>query len=142
MTGRGTLDYARPSGRPAPRWLRRLALWMAGYPLLMLASLYATWLSAWVALGHRPRASLDDPKYIGPGVDVFYLAFILLMFGAIPALAVHVVALLAMLAVDRSPDRLVPPSTRLRLALAALAWVVALIVLASDPGRVLNWYLD
>ena len=51
----------------------RAAAWVASlYPLLLLASLYGTWFTAWVVLGHRPRSSLDDPKFISPVVEVPY----------------------------------------------------------------------
>src|SRR4051812_3612396 len=40
-----------------------VAAWLAcSYPVLPVLSLYITWLTAWVALGHQPRPSLDDPK--------------------------------------------------------------------------------
>ena len=43
------------------------------YPLMLPLCLLATWLMAWLTLGHPPRSSLDDPKYISPLVDVPYL---------------------------------------------------------------------
>ncbi len=38
-------------------------------PVVMLFYLYATWVTAWMVLGHCPRPSLDDPKHIGPVVE-------------------------------------------------------------------------
>jgi hypothetical protein len=44
-------------------------------PAVVLFYLYATWATAWCVLGHRPRPSLDDPKFISPIVDVPYDMF-------------------------------------------------------------------
>ena len=50
----------------APGRRLRVAVWVSSlYPFLILASFYATWLTAWWILGHRPRPSFDDPKLIG-----------------------------------------------------------------------------
>jgi hypothetical protein len=60
-----TLDYARPE-RLGPR-LRLLDVWAWIFllcPLLLVASLDGQWLLSWAVLGHIPRPSLDDPKYI------------------------------------------------------------------------------
>jgi hypothetical protein len=47
----------------------RAASWICSlYPLLVLGSFYAVWLTAWCMLGHRPRISVDDPKGLGPTV--------------------------------------------------------------------------
>lgn len=65
---------------PARRW--QIAAWVGSlYPLLLLAFLHATWLTAWCVLGHRPRVSLDDPKHIGPIVDVLIISTTTLMAG-------------------------------------------------------------
>ncbi len=42
----------------AARWASALQ------PVIVLLYLYATWATAWCVLGHLPRPSLDDPKYI------------------------------------------------------------------------------
>ena len=105
------------------------------YPLLTLAALYVTWLVAWVSLGHMPRSSLDDPAQIGPWVDVSAVAFALLRLGMLPAFAVHIG--LAVATIARTGRRTLAP-----LAAAAAAWIVAYVVLAVDPGRVLYWYMD
>lgn len=54
---------------------RLMAAAMAGslYPLLLPCSLYATWFTAWLVLGHRPRSSFDDPLSISPIVNILYL---------------------------------------------------------------------
>jgi hypothetical protein len=49
----------------------RAAAWVCSlYPLLVLGSIYAVWLTAWCVVGHRPRIGLDDPESIGPIVPV------------------------------------------------------------------------
>ncbi len=67
----------------APGRRLRAAVWVTSlYPFLILACFYATWLTAWWILGHRPRPSLDDPQMISPVVLVVGSApSILLSFG-------------------------------------------------------------
>ena len=49
----------------------RAAVWVSSiYPVLILSSLYATWLTAWCVLGHRPRAFTDDPDHLDPIVNM------------------------------------------------------------------------
>ena len=54
------------------RWESVLALGAYAYPVIFVSSFYLTWFAAWVALGRAPRPNLDDPKSIGPLVDVLY----------------------------------------------------------------------
>ncbi len=62
------------------------------YPLVLLASLYLTWFAGWVALGHPPRPSLDDPKYIGLLVDVPYTITMVLLVWAPGAMVTAMLA--------------------------------------------------
>src|SRR5690606_1407602 len=57
------------------------------YPILLLVMLYATWFAAWMALGHVPQSSLDDPKGID-GIEIPYAITTVLLLGLIPALLV------------------------------------------------------
>ena len=59
-------------------------MWLVAYlyPLMVMGSLYGTWLAAWWQLGHMPRPNVDDPKSIGGILSVgcyvplaFYLLF-------------------------------------------------------------------
>ena len=58
----------------APRGRRlEVACWVVSLqPVLVVVYLYATWVTAWCVLGHRPRPSLDHANYISPIVDVPY----------------------------------------------------------------------
>ena len=49
-------------------------------PAVVLSYLYATWVTAWCVLGHCPRPSLDDPKYISPVVEVPFVMFAVSLF--------------------------------------------------------------
>ena len=63
----------------AHRFISPLTRFAYAYPVLMLASLYTTWFAAWAVLGHPPRPSLDDPKYISTLVDIPYVLTMLLI---------------------------------------------------------------
>ena len=66
----------------APRGRRlEAASWASSLqPAVMLLYLYVTWATAWCVLGHCPRPSLDDPKYISPVVEVPYVMFAFSIF--------------------------------------------------------------
>jgi hypothetical protein len=123
-------------------WFRIAAGAFACYPLLPLACLYATWWAAWYSLGHSPRPSLDDPKFIGPLVDSPYAATELLLDGCLPALLVNVV--LVVIEFGRmlysNHDRL--GRLAARLGLPMVSWPLAFCWLRIDPGDVMNWFID
>ena len=120
------------SRRQLPAFLV-LLVWL--YPILLVISIYGTWLAAWISLGHTPRPSLDDPKDIGIVVDVPYLISGLLMMGipvgalaglALPLLASHVSWL------KRTSFFL----------LMACSWGLAIAFLRWDPLLVIQWFMD
>lgn len=132
-----------PSGRKllAAEWVCSL------YPLLILGSLYATWLTAWCVLGHRPRSSLDDPKSISPIVDVPYLSTFLLLYGVVFILLLCPVLLSAEVAdiISKGRDKPLKEAAR-RLVVPILwglfLWVSSIVLLRWDPLRVGDWYMD
>jgi len=117
------------------------AMWFV-YPALVVAMYYVTWVTAWVALGHRPRYMLDDPKYIHWAVDVPSALAALLTYSA-PNVLLAAVTFLAVARWGREGSG----GQRLRgwlgdLAQLALCWIAALVVLRVDPGGVFAWWLD
>jgi hypothetical protein len=119
-----------PPGRRLP-----VACWAASLqPLVPLVYLYATWVTAWCVLGHRPRPSLDDPKSISPVVEVPYCMFLVSVEMAAPFCLGTGLLLAVVGAVRRSafgPLLAVP-----------LAWLAAYLLLRWDPLGVLYWYMD
>jgi hypothetical protein len=122
----------------------RTMVWISSiYPFLILSAFYATWLTAWCILGHRPRVNLDDPKYISPIVDVvsagpFILAGFgtpLIWFGCAPLI-------LAGVYWNMAQRRIPPRRGALQLLVPLFAWLWAYAILLWDPADVLNWYLD
>jgi len=112
--------------------------YVLAYPALLSLAFAATWVAGRLSLGHWPRASLDDPKSIGIGVDVPYLATLFLMMAGLPAFAVSVLVLLGV--AWREP---VQRWRRLRLAALAITFMVATIaVLRWDPWRIVEWFMD
>ncbi|WP_435008639.1 hypothetical protein P12x_005849 [Tundrisphaera lichenicola] len=121
----------------------RIAGWIfACYPLLPIIALYTTWAAAWYSLGHLPRPSLDDPKYIGPLVNAPYMATGFLLFGFLPALAVSA----SLVAVEffrvLHDDRDDLKRFTARVLLPMLSWPFAYAWLMADPGGVVNWFMD
>jgi hypothetical protein len=125
---------------------RRLsvAVWVAAiYPVLIAASLYATWITAWCVLGHRPRVSLDDPKSISPIVDVVGAAPDILLEVGIPVIWFALApALLAVLGWNTAKKRLSPRQGALHVLIPVCAWFATYVFLLCDPGWVVMWYLD
>ncbi len=129
----------------AGRGRRSVALaWICWiYPMLCLGSVYTTWFTAWLVLGHRPRVSLDDPKFISPIVDVPFMTTFLLLMGIPLAMVCGLVLL-----VGQTVRNLANPDGRPWLSLAG--WVVAILAwigsfLVGDYlnlHTILAWYYD
>jgi hypothetical protein len=111
--------------------------------VLLLSSLYATWLTAWFVLGHRPRPSLDDPKFISPLVSFPHGLTWLLIVGIVPALTICIIFVLvsAYLCISRR-ERGWVVGTMSVLVVPPLLWSSALVVLGWDPGNVVYWFMD
>jgi hypothetical protein len=130
----------------APGHRVRAAAWISSiYPLLLLSSLYATWFTAWCVLGHRPRSSLDDPKYISSIVEVPYVSAFLLLYGSISAFLVCPPLAIAHVA-DRISRRRIGPWKGAAWMLVPLsAWLSFLAILRWDllmVGSIIGWYMD
>jgi hypothetical protein len=127
--------------RPGFRF--RTAAWVASlYPLLLVGSFYATWMTAWIVLGHRPRMSLDDPKYISPIVEVPFAATYLLMMGAPGAFALCVLALVEQGGI-RGGVR--PGKAVAQLLVFVLLWLCPFLLSAADLfgfDEVIGWFID
>jgi hypothetical protein len=121
------------------RLLARLAMALCAYPVLLVASLYATWCIAWAILGHRPVSSLDDPRSISRAVDVPYFLFFTLLIGMFPAIGLHVAAVAVMMAGDLRKGR---ATGAVLLIVAAALWSGAILFLRADPWRVGEWFMD
>ncbi len=120
-------------------WLRRATWALCGFPVLVLASYYATWGAGRLALGHWPRPSVDDPKGIEGGLMWLYDFTMGLLMVGIPVfwLALPVLALVCLY---KRPegwlDRL------LEMALALAFFFVLFIFTAWDPHSVIEWFAD
>lgn len=117
---------------------RRRALLAAGTaaPFVALGLLYGEWLLAWWSLGHRPRSSIDDPKWIAGSSWMHDLTGLgLLTF--IP---------LGVLSLALAGHFLLEPSTRRPLARPCLVllavWAAAGVLFFSDPWSVFYWWGD
>ncbi|MEL6110042.1 MAG: hypothetical protein AAFU85_28860 [Planctomycetota bacterium] len=117
----------------------RTQTWLIGagwaYPLVLVAALYATWLIAWIALGHPPRPSLDDPSSISWGVDLFYYPTGLVLAGAPGA------ALLGITVQLCNPARSISGRGMMAVLLIAF-WTLVVAFIRLDPFQVMNWFMD
>lgn len=113
-----------------------LASWL--YPIVLIASFYATWAIAWAMLGHMPRPSMDDPKYISGWVDVPYNITLLLIIGS-PAALVGGVSWTAWSGVQRQLSR---PTKASALTLLITLWIGAISFLRVDPWQAVYWFGD
>lgn len=101
-------------------------------PLAFLGALYTFAMVATIKLGHYPRCSTDDPKYLG--LDLFYhMVWPLgaLMFYSAPLwLVLWLYALIEQ------------PTWRRKALFYSLGWMVVLVQLVFDPLNTLCWYAD
>lgn len=110
------------------------------YPVWLVGAFYATWLVAWVELGHRPRPMLDDPKYIGGLMDFVYGVPGYLLLG-LPVLAPLGFAASFFCQKRTTRER----RGVLAMVLAAfyvLMCVTAIVVLRYDGASVVEWWFD
>jgi hypothetical protein len=103
-------------------------------PAVVLFYLYATWATAWCVLGHRPRPSLDDPKFISPVVDVPYVMFAFSLFYGWMICACTGLLLGAVCAARRRNIR--------PLVALPFVWLAGYFALVLDPLGVLYWWFD
>lgn len=130
-------DDERPAHRPPSRILPFSAHLSAGYPILLLASLYGQWLLSWWVLGHRPLPSLDDPKY-KDGASWMHLVTFALLMGLLPA-ACGALVLNIRYVLKR---HLRGVRLLLRIAAVVLLWAGTIVLLSRDPGGVVYWWMD
>jgi hypothetical protein len=139
-----------PSLMASPGRSLRTAAWICAiYSVLVLASFYATWLTAWCVLGHPPRPSIDDPKSISPIVDVPFVATDLLIGGVPFVLLLFVPLALTATEVTRNPSA--RENQPLKEAVQRVAapiswgvffWLAVFVILLLDPLGVIFWFMD
>jgi hypothetical protein len=118
--------------------MKALQAYVLSYPGALLLALFGTWLAGRVSLGHWPRPSLDDPKFIGVWVDIPYtITWVLLLVG-LPAFVIAVSALLYRAYCDKARRK----KLLLVSALSIVCMVATILVLRWDPLGVAAWYMD
>jgi hypothetical protein len=124
----------------------RTAAWVSSlYPVFLISSAYATWFAAWAALGRRPQITLDDPKFIGPLVDVPLYTGYLLMFGLWGAAVACILLVLAYVAQGVGRDEVRAGMAVVQLLIPVLLWASPFILSLSNAlalDYVLEWFLD
>ena len=113
---------------------------LCGFPLLLLASFYATWIAGRIALGHWPRPNVDDPK----GIAGLLMAWFYTLTGGLAAIGIPLFGL-AIFAVTLISIADRPEGWRSRMVevLVALVLLIGFVVFCLwDPHSVLTWYMD
>ncbi len=103
-------------------------------PVVVLFYLSATWATAWCVLGHCPRPSLDDPKFISPIVEVPYVMFAFSLF--VGSVFCACIGLLLSVVCVLWRQKIGPIAT------LPFAWLAGYVILIKDPLGVLFWYFD
>lgn len=119
------------------RWEQIIAAGLLLYPAALVGSFWVTWWVAGQALGHTPRPSLDDPKFINDLVSAFHVGTTVLLL-LLPGFAVGSLAfgLSALWSPANASRRLVVASS------AALLMTGAVLLLRADPYRIVTWFMD
>jgi hypothetical protein len=102
-----------------------------------VGSFWATWQIAGFSLGHTPRPSLDDPKYINEVVSGLHGGTTLMLM-LLPGFALSSLLFGATAAFDRARagKRLVVASA------SALLLTAAILLLRADPFSIVTWFMD
>ncbi len=129
--------YSHEISALSPRWVAFFSNLTLAYPLLLLASLYSQWLLSWAVLGYPPQPSFDDPKSI-VGVSwmhdftgLIFLSCIPMLFGGLVFNTLYIFN-----------RRLKGIRILRRILLFLMSWLVMFLLLQSDPGAILKWWLD
>jgi hypothetical protein len=136
------LPYASRKARRLGRWgfVALVICWV--YPWLPLAAFYATWVAAWIALGHRPHPSLDDPKGISSIVYVFYViagsSLMSMPMGMLVGVSVGIVLTVRLEFMHAREHA----RTALAIFMLVASYVVAFALFVWDPLRVVYWFMD
>ncbi|MDG3004586.1 hypothetical protein [Paludisphaera mucosa] len=137
-----TLAAAVVRATTKARWSSSFAWGLAFYPLVVLASVYACWLAAWIELGRPPRPSADDPKDLGAAVVACRVAASLGLMGLLPAAAVGFPVVMVRV-YTWMMERPSPAKSAAGLAAAAtLGWALPFLLSSRDPGWVFLWFFD
>ena len=118
-------------------WEQVIATSLLLYPAVLVVSFGLTWWVAGQALGHAPRPSLDDPKFINDWVSAFHFGTTVLLL-LLPGFAVGSLAfgLSALWSPASASRRLLVASS------AALLMTGAVLLLRADPYRIVTWFMD
>jgi len=120
-----------------PRLEQFISLSLLLYPVALVGSFWATWQIAGWSLGHAPRPSLDDPKYINDLVSGLHGGTTLMLM-LLPGFALSSLLFGATAAFDRARagQRLVIASA------SALLLTAAILLLRADPFSIVTWFMD
>jgi hypothetical protein len=128
-----TSDLTRLEGRRVVAWT------VSAYPVILLISLYSTWLLAWLSVGHQPRPYQDDPKYVNWLVTLFYSKTLLLLMGCYVALLLNgiIVLIEVVQKVRRRQWDFV-----LLVIVPVVLWLCLFLLIDRDPGKIGVWFFD
>ena len=109
---------------------------------MILVLLYSTWLAAAISLGHWPRPSRDDPKYINSVVSFLHTATAFAFLFAFLGLAFPVASLIIDFISPAWYRRHIRWNSALLFGMALLSFAILSITLKLEPGRVMDWFMD
>ncbi len=123
-------------------WIRLFTWSSCIYPITAIICLYTAWLAAWIHVGHRPRNTFDDPKYLGLWVEIPYKLTYLHLLNHKEALKYCSILVLLNICywfIDRKSRGI---ELAILLFAPAVLWLMFFLLLGWDPGGVLEWYMD
>ena len=118
--------------------VRAIRAYAVGYPFLLIGSFLLTWVAARLSLGHWPRPYFDDPKSIGPWVEVPYSITGVFFNLGLPAFVAALAALLYYAFRDASQRRYFLTAA----AVSVLLMIAAISFLWWDPLQIVAWFMD
>lgn len=118
--------------------MKTLRIFALSYPVVLPLAFMVTWLAGRISLGHWPRPSLDDPKFIGGWVDLPYAVTGCLVVAGLPAFLGAVAGMLVMAVRDmiRRKRWLVES------AVSISGMTIAVSLLRWDPFGIVACYFD
>lgn len=120
------------------KWVKRLTVALAFYPLLLLLGVYGAWLVAWAHLGRQPDPILDGAATADGVLGAAIVPAAMLTLAAWPMFVAYLALVGIVFYRSLTPGN--PAARKLAVAaLAVLPWAVAFVLLNADPGEILKW---
>lgn len=107
-----------------------------------MAFAHAAWISAWLALGHPPRPTANDPKDFGPPVSAILAATTIFMLTYVHVMVASAIVDLGRAIVAMIDKEALRCLIGFPLLVRTAAWISVPVYAMLDPFHIFEWIMD